>query len=170
MIKYIPKGKRRKIHEAIPDIRNKEPYIYFLLKSGKIVYIGETRAIRLRIYQHNHYTDYDTIRIMSCPADKLTYYEQRWIIKFQPSLNILHTERRGNGRKYKMTFRAKIARKYISAHRYEYNLKNKERHRRKNEKLIKKEKLKAMILAGFSIEYASEKLGMKLIPKVNPHQ
>jgi len=164
-MKYIPKNtKGEKFHPSIPASGDKSPYIYFLLKSGKIVYVGETIRIRKRIYQHNHYVDYDTIRIMSCHVDRLVHYEQRWIMKFQPSLNIQHTERRGNGRKYKTTFGAMYTRKYVSENRDKINRKHKyrQRQKRKPEKVIKMEKLKAMVSAGFSVEYASQKLGIRL--------
>lgn len=165
-MKYIPRycpNHQGKLHPEIPLKTDNGSYIYFLLKSGNIVYIGQSISIRIRIYQHNAYKDYDTIRLIKCPFDKLLYYEQRWIMKFQPSGNQAHHPiNRGGPQRRKKTYNALIQQKFLSnpVNREKLNRKNRSRYNRK--KNIKQEKLKAMVRAGFSVDVASERLGMNL--------
>lgn len=60
--------------------------IYFLIKQGCIIYIGQTQDLKTRLQNHAD-KDFDAFRFISCEADKLNYYESRWITRFRPSLN-----------------------------------------------------------------------------------
>lgn len=98
-MKYIPPyGKKingmNLIHRAIPKRNDRRPFIYFLLKRKKVVYIGKTNHFRMRLHDHNCYKDFDRVRLIECPNEMLDYYERRWIEIFQPKYNITHTEKR----------------------------------------------------------------------------
>lgn len=63
--------------------------IYFLLKKGKVVYIGQTTNIWGRIIGHQvSYKDFDKIRFIPCYGRRIRLkYERRWIRKFRPKFN-----------------------------------------------------------------------------------
>lgn len=66
--------------------------IYFLIKKGKIVYIGQTVNLSNRLSASTYHPcrDYDYIRVVACDGCKMKYYERRWIIKFRPKYNHMH--------------------------------------------------------------------------------
>lgn len=71
--------------------------IYFLIKGDSIVYIGMTTKYPHRLKWHNSQKmDYDSVHFIECAADKLLYYEVRWIKRFKP----IHNSK-GKGRKPK---------------------------------------------------------------------
>lgn len=63
--------------------------VYFLLLDGAPVYIGHTRNLRTRMYEHNKTKVFNCLRWIPCD-DKTTalYYEKRWQAKFKPKHNI----------------------------------------------------------------------------------
>lgn len=61
--------------------------LYFLIHNKKVVYIGQSRNLYNRAFSHQYTKEHDTIRFMSCPLDRLTYYETRWIGRFKPIYN-----------------------------------------------------------------------------------
>lgn len=62
--------------------------IYFLLRRGRVIYIGKTTNILGRIKQHSHMRKlYDSVRLIPCHEMAMSKYEKRWIIKFQPRYN-----------------------------------------------------------------------------------
>jgi hypothetical protein len=63
--------------------------IYFLILNNKVVYIGQTTNLKLRLIDHRH-KQYDRFRFIECPFAMLTHYETRWIKKFRPVLNKQH--------------------------------------------------------------------------------
>jgi len=90
--RYINKAKK-KVHPLIPSRSDKTPYVYFLIRRHKIVYVGQTHSIRLRVHHHNCYFKYNSIRWIECEDKNLSYYEKRWIKKFQPEYNVMYTKR-----------------------------------------------------------------------------
>lgn len=64
----------------------KPKYIYFLLQEKRIVYIGQTIDFNQRKPGHAD-KDYDSFRLIKCPADKADHYEQRLIKYFKPLYN-----------------------------------------------------------------------------------
>jgi hypothetical protein len=68
--------------------------IYFLLRSGCVVYIGQTARYPKRILGHNK-KEYDAVRFIECCENLLTSYEQRWINRFKPEYNL---NKAGNSR------------------------------------------------------------------------
>jgi hypothetical protein len=74
--------------------------IYFLIRRGKIVYIGQTKNIIGRIA--NHVISFDKIRIIPCSKRDLKKYEKRWIIRFKPKENTMFLYPYvGTGHRYK---------------------------------------------------------------------
>lgn len=88
------------------------PCIYFLILSGRIVYIGKTKNVQTRIPEHAT-KEYDTFRMIPCDLDRLSYCEMRLIKYFKPEYNVC-----GKGaKKVTQTFRLdskilKLAKKY----------------------------------------------------------
>jgi hypothetical protein len=76
------------------------PSVYFLIKRGVVVYIGQTIHIVDRLFQHKaSLMDYDVVKIIPCNADKLLHYEARWIKLFRPVHNKTHKGIGANKRK-----------------------------------------------------------------------
>jgi predicted GIY-YIG superfamily endonuclease len=61
--------------------------IYFLIKSKKIVYIGQTKRFPKRIYEHPD-KEFDSYKFIYCKKEMLIHYEQRWIRFFRPKYNL----------------------------------------------------------------------------------
>lgn len=60
--------------------------VYFLLRSGRVVYIGQTINLRKRLPKH-YKKRYDAVRWILCPKELLLHYESRWINRFKPKYN-----------------------------------------------------------------------------------
>lgn len=71
--------------------------IYFLMKRGKIVYIGKTKNLIGRLWNHGLLGKFDHIRIINCDESELDRYEKRWIIKFRPKHNRQHLYQKVGG-------------------------------------------------------------------------
>lgn len=63
--------------------------VYFMIRKGKIVYIGKSIDVFTRVFYSNSSMKgkFDYVRIIPCSPDKLCSYEKRWIIKFRPKHN-----------------------------------------------------------------------------------
>ena len=61
--------------------------IYFLIKDGLVVYIGQTTIWPNRLYQHKN-KDYDSTRFIECDQLSLSKYEYRLIKLFRPKYNL----------------------------------------------------------------------------------
>lgn len=61
--------------------------IYFLIRGGAVVYVGQSYRVDTRISIHKRTKKFDSVRIIQCPADRLNYYENRWILRFKPQYN-----------------------------------------------------------------------------------
>lgn len=77
--------------------------IYFLLRSGVVIYIGITGHLIYRMSEH-HPKKFDQIRIIPCAPELMKHYEKRWIIRFRPAYNVQHlfkaVKRRGRITKF----------------------------------------------------------------------
>lgn len=63
--------------------------IYFLFKGKRLIYIGQSINVHLRIYEHLR-VDYTSVRIIDCDPEKLIEYEKRLIAYFNPLCNKVH--------------------------------------------------------------------------------
>jgi len=62
-------------------------FIYFLVKSEKVVYVGHTRKIHVRLKGHK-IQDFDYVRwIVTYGKESALFYEKRWIKRFRPTFN-----------------------------------------------------------------------------------
>ncbi len=68
---------------------NSCPGIYYLLKDGVIVYIGQSKNMRKRIGSHlaQGEKDFDSYHTQKCPEEKLHHYETKAILRFRPAYN-----------------------------------------------------------------------------------
>lgn len=61
--------------------------LYFLLKDGVIVYIGQTKSLQVRMPSHKE-KEFDRLRWIDCDTREIVLmYEKRWIRRFKPKYN-----------------------------------------------------------------------------------
>lgn len=82
--------------------------IYFLIRSKKIVYIGQTTNWPLRPCTHTR-IDFDSIHLFECSASDLDRFERRAIEHFRPKENI----------NFAMPRRLKLTDTWVLAHQNE---------------------------------------------------
>lgn len=70
--------------------------IYFLVRHGETVYVGQSKDIVARVNQHidEHSKDFDSVLYVQCPVDLLDYYEKRLIATIRPRYNFAHARKR----------------------------------------------------------------------------
>jgi len=62
--------------------------IYFLLKGGLVVYVGQSVAVHVRVHQHvASGKDFDAYAVLPWPAAGLNDKEAEMILKYDPPLN-----------------------------------------------------------------------------------
>jgi len=61
--------------------------VYFLIKNGSIVYVGQSTDVHARIATHRRDKEFDRVTIIWCPPDSLLKVEAKYIAKFRPVLN-----------------------------------------------------------------------------------
>lgn len=61
-------------------------FVYFLLKKGEVVYVGQTQNGIARPFSHTD-KDYDEIKILYCDAKELDITEDKFIQKYRPIYN-----------------------------------------------------------------------------------
>lgn len=66
--------------------RLRETFIYFLLKDGEVIYVGQTKAGISRLSAHGD-KDYDEIYVMYCDDSELDCLEDKYITKYRPKYN-----------------------------------------------------------------------------------
>lgn len=107
-MRYLPSkvkkyGVNRTLHPLVPPCGDRRCFIYFLIKGKKIIYIGQTKNIRSRVHYHNCMNSYERIRFIECKPEEATFYERRWIRRFNPSQNMMMYD--GTvGRRYSLGF------------------------------------------------------------------
>lgn len=67
------------------DKRNR-CFIYFLLQGDEVVYVGQTSVGLSRPFSH-YDKEYDLIKVMACPLNKLDETEDFYICKYKPKYN-----------------------------------------------------------------------------------
>lgn len=63
--------------------------IYFIVKDGEILYIGQSKNFLVRFMAYKK-ANYDYIRIIPCKPENLLAYEKRWILRYMPKYNERH--------------------------------------------------------------------------------
>lgn len=61
--------------------------IYFLIKNNKIVYIGQSKSIAVRLAGHNHKGFFDCYSYIACNESDLDFMESMYIGIYRPELN-----------------------------------------------------------------------------------
>ena len=62
--------------------------VYFLIKNGRIVYVGQSFSVFARVNQHKtDRKDFDSMAYVPCDAKDLDILESLYIHMFQPDLN-----------------------------------------------------------------------------------
>lgn len=95
-MKYVPIyriGRYKRLHPEIPEFNDRRAFVYFLMHGKRIMYIGKTEHLRSRLNYHNCYLKFNNVRFIQCSPETLSYYERRWIEKFQPIYNTMHTKK-----------------------------------------------------------------------------
>lgn len=66
------------------------PGIYFLFKAGELIYIGKSRNMRKRVYEHKMTKrDFDAVTYVEAPEAWLARLEAAYIAEFKPPQNQL---------------------------------------------------------------------------------
>lgn len=64
--------------------------IYFLIKEGEVVYVGQTINMFLRIGEHaSSEKDYDEVVCVPVNEDELSFYENEYIASLKPKYNLM---------------------------------------------------------------------------------
>lgn len=71
--------------------------VYFLIKSGKIVYVGQSRSVYSRIMTHGKEKDFDRALFLRVPESRLNQIEAAFIGLLKPALNQTKTHGFPNG-------------------------------------------------------------------------
>ncbi len=69
--------------DLVPDMSG----VYFLIKDGKIVYVGQARNVLSRIGEHIDTKDFDEWTWIAVTLDRLNITELAYIRHFNPPLN-----------------------------------------------------------------------------------
>lgn len=64
--------------------------VYFLINDGRVVYVGQTREIMLRLYTHRKQKDFDKVYMIEVPNQELDTVERKLIKVLDPPLNKVH--------------------------------------------------------------------------------
>ncbi len=65
--------------------------VYFLIKDGRVVYVGKSNNVHRRIQEHLKQKCFDRINVIECPEPELGRIEAHYIRAFRPVLNIAGT-------------------------------------------------------------------------------
>ncbi len=98
-----------KIYEIPANVKNA---IYFLIDKDKVVYVGKTKNGLKRLTQHTKKT-FDKFGFIEYKEEELDYYEDFYIMKYQPKYNHRYSVYRSCVTGVYSTLSAKI-RKYMS--------------------------------------------------------
>jgi hypothetical protein len=61
--------------------------VYFLVKAGRVVYVGQSNNVYWRVGVHRLTKDFDAWHWVSCPREELTRLERRYIDLLVPQMN-----------------------------------------------------------------------------------
>lgn len=64
-----------------------ETFVYFLVRRGEVVYVGQTKKGMMRPLAHRYDKDFDEVYIMPCDEKNLDFIESEYIVKYKPEYN-----------------------------------------------------------------------------------
>jgi len=67
---------------------DKSCFIYFLIKNGEIVHVGQTHDKYMRISQHSREKGFDSFYMLECAHEDLNELEYRYSMLYHPILNV----------------------------------------------------------------------------------
>jgi hypothetical protein len=90
--------RKRPVHQDIEKIydvtlheyRYKDCHlnVYFLVRRGKVVYVGQSAKLSRRVFEHRRDKKFDSVWIISCSTEKeMDLKERHYIKKFNPFYN-----------------------------------------------------------------------------------
>lgn len=62
------------------------PCVYFLLRAGEVIYVGQTMRLSFRLNGHEP-KGFDAVRYLPLPVEQLDVAEQAFIAFYEPKLN-----------------------------------------------------------------------------------
>lgn len=62
-------------------------YVYHLISSDSVIYVGQTAKLRGRISSHMSNKDFDCVRYYPCVSEDVNNFEASDIVKYKPRLN-----------------------------------------------------------------------------------
>lgn len=68
------------------------PGIYFLVKAGEIVYVGQSVHVHVRIHSHINAKDFDEAYYFECDKEDLDEIERILIRALSPKYNVTHND------------------------------------------------------------------------------
>ena len=74
---------------VIPEPMHRGPCIYFLLKEGMVVYVGQSKKngmARIKSHIANNGMEFDSFTIIDCAQDKLCASESDYIKTYLPDI------------------------------------------------------------------------------------
>ena len=79
-------------------LRGSRPCVYFLIFRGKVVYVGSSICVEMRVYTHRvrYAKNFDSYEVEECSYDEMLSLERKYINLLKPVLNIVDN----NGRKH----------------------------------------------------------------------
>ena len=66
------------------EMAEKIAAVYFLLKDGRVMYVGQTENLVVRTWAHRSYREVDEVLFIRCAPEELTTVERHWIKHFDP--------------------------------------------------------------------------------------
>lgn len=72
---------------TLKDAHLNECGVYFLVKTGTIIYIGQSRCLFNRLSQHKAHKDFDEVKFIRCEQSELNEKEMFFIKLLKPELN-----------------------------------------------------------------------------------
>lgn len=67
--------------------------VYLLINNDEVVYVGQTKSGLKRIMQHSN-KDFNKYSFIEIPPNELDYYEDIYIMKYQPKYNNFYSFKR----------------------------------------------------------------------------
>lgn len=74
---------------SVPDTSG----VYFLIRDGAIVYVGQSNNVYSRVRSHKKDKTFDRIAVIECKEKELLHLEKLYIKKFKPILNVVGIDR-----------------------------------------------------------------------------
>jgi hypothetical protein len=75
--------------ETAEEFNTKEIGVYLLIDGGKVVYVGKSKSVFLRVGQHTADKNFDSFKLIRLAEEDLDLWERELIAALQPKYNKL---------------------------------------------------------------------------------